>query len=283
MKNLLKTTLVVSALAIVFCSASLYAQPATYVPLEPSLPLNPGGAYPTTIDTYLPAAFRFALGIAGVLAFIMITFGGIKYATTDAISGKAEGRENIENAIWGLLVVLGAWAILNTINPQILSFNLLIKSPNLTNVVPGTTSKILPWYPLSAADVALNNSMKADLQNNYQVTTNSGPCTTPNIVTGCTNLVGLPNAAYVGVATLKSSCGSGCAVNITGGTEGGHETHGPNIPTLDLSKNSALDAYITSHAIGPPVQTSLGPVYTTTFGGRSAQFLNEGNHWHVKY
>lgn len=80
----------------------------------------------TTLETYLPNAFNLMVGIAAGLAFIMITWGGIVYATSDALSSKSEGRGYIENAVWGLLLVIGAWVILNTINPQILNFNLIL-------------------------------------------------------------------------------------------------------------------------------------------------------------
>ena len=55
---------------------------------------------------------------------MMIAFGGIQYMSTDAIHGKSEGRERITYALMGLLLVLFSWILLNTINPDILSFNL---------------------------------------------------------------------------------------------------------------------------------------------------------------
>ena len=68
--------------------------------------------------------FKFGIIIAGFLAVVMIAFGGIQYMSTDAIHGKSEGRERITYALMGLLLVLFSWILLNTINPDILSFNL---------------------------------------------------------------------------------------------------------------------------------------------------------------
>lgn len=108
-----------------------------YAVLAPLPGIGENGAK-TSLSSYLPAIFNLAIGIAAVLAFVMITFGGIMYATSDAITGKAQGREYLENAIWGLLLVIGAWVILNTINPKILDFKLTLTTPNVaSNTSPG--------------------------------------------------------------------------------------------------------------------------------------------------
>lgn len=87
----------------------------------------PGISGPTSLQNYLPSAFNLAVGIAVGLAFVMIVYGGVMYATSDALSNKSAGRDAIENAVWGLLLVIGAYTILYTINPQILNFDLNIK------------------------------------------------------------------------------------------------------------------------------------------------------------
>src|SRR5690606_22709225 len=66
---------------------------------------------------------------AGILAVIMITLGGIQYMTTDAISGKTEGKAVITRALLGLMLALASWLILYTINPNILNFSLNPQAP----------------------------------------------------------------------------------------------------------------------------------------------------------
>src|SRR5947208_2260654 len=73
----------------------------------------------TDLSKYLPGIFNLSIGLAAVLAFVMITFGGIMYMTSDAISGKSQGRKYVTDAIYGLLLVIGAWVILYTIDPKI--------------------------------------------------------------------------------------------------------------------------------------------------------------------
>lgn len=68
--------------------------------------------------------FTFGISIAGFLAVLMIAVGGIQYMSTDAISGKTEGKERITYAIMGLLLVLFSWVLLNQINPNILNLDI---------------------------------------------------------------------------------------------------------------------------------------------------------------
>jgi hypothetical protein len=136
--------------------------------------------------------------------------------------------------------------------------------------------------------------MRADLDTNYHVQVNAGPCINGEI-SGCTNLVGMPSNAFVGVTDLKTSCGTGCKVMITGGTEGGHLSHGPGQPKLDIANDPVLDAYIKNPANQTMRITNMpgyGDVYTVKLkNGQIVQFLEEGvgatgssgAHWHANF
>lgn len=260
-------------------------EPTEYTLLTP-LPGIGDDNNQTTLQDYLPQVFNLTIGIAAALAFIMLTFGGVTYAVSDSITGKNDGKKWIENALWGLLLVIGAYTILYTINPQILKFDLSITRPNIESTedieaVATGSGKILPGYKLSNEQVRLNNEMRTDLRDNYGVNVNSGPCVNGE-TQGCTNLVGMHGRAYVGVTKLKENCA--CNVTITGGTEGGHQTHGPNLTTLDLSKDPRLNAFVLANDFGPILKTTKGLVYSVRIGsGLTAVFLDEGNHWHVKF
>ena len=73
-----------------------------------------------TLTQYLSGVFLITIGIAGVLAVVMIVICGIKMMMSGSVSGKSAAKECITNAIFGLLIALGAWAILYTINPDLL-------------------------------------------------------------------------------------------------------------------------------------------------------------------
>lgn len=95
----------------------------------------------TDIQTYLPGVFKLAIGIAGVLAVLMIIIGGVEYITTDAIQGKSEGKARIQNALWGLVLVLVSWILLYTINPKLTVFNLNVETTTNTNQDSEQTSE----------------------------------------------------------------------------------------------------------------------------------------------
>ncbi len=78
----------------------------------------------TTIGGYVNIMFKIIIGIVGVLAVVMLVLGGVQYMSTDAISGKESGKETIQHALGGLILALGAFIILNTINPNILSLKI---------------------------------------------------------------------------------------------------------------------------------------------------------------
>ncbi len=251
----------------------------------------------TTLAKYLPAVFNLSIGVAAVLAFLVISYGGFTYMTTDAVFKKEEGRKHIENALYGLGLVIGAYILLYTINPQILNFDLNVVKPELKNLPAGviavnplggdsagSNGNVKPGYSMTDAQKADSLATKNKLYNDSggQINTQNGPCTNGG-TKGCTNLNDLPVAAVMGVETLQKVCKT--AIVITGGTEGGHVTHGQNDPVLDLGYgNTALDNCITSHST-KTVQTKLGPVYYVNINGSAGAYLRESNppHWHVIY
>ena len=101
---------------------------------------NPEGGELSNIDVsgdnalgqYLNIIIKLAIGLAAVLAVVMIVMGGIQYMTTELVSGKEDGKRRITNAVLGLLVALGAWLILYTINPNLLSTTLVIPKTQIS-------------------------------------------------------------------------------------------------------------------------------------------------------
>jgi hypothetical protein len=81
----------------------------------------------TVSATQGPGAFvanfySFALLIAGILALGAIVYGGIKYAASAGNpSAQSDGKEWVLSAIYGLLLLAGAYIILYTINPNLVN------------------------------------------------------------------------------------------------------------------------------------------------------------------
>ncbi|KKQ88061.1 MAG: hypothetical protein UT09_C0004G0003 [Parcubacteria group bacterium GW2011_GWF2_38_8] len=127
----------------------------TYTPLAPLPGLPEGIAFETDPDInscpfgkYLNIIIKLVIGFAAVLAMVMIVAGGIEYMTSELVSSKEAGKETIKNAILGLLIALGSYLILNTINPQLLSV-CLDKLPEATIVIEETPESSSPFTPIS--------------------------------------------------------------------------------------------------------------------------------------
>jgi hypothetical protein len=85
----------------------------------------PGTSPTNTIPGMVMNFYNFALIIAGMLAFGAIVYGGIKYAIGKGNpSSESEGRSWITAALLGLLLLAGAYIVLYTVNPEIVSLNI---------------------------------------------------------------------------------------------------------------------------------------------------------------
>jgi hypothetical protein len=75
------------------------------------------------LGEYINTVFEVALGILMVLAVIMIIISGVEYMTVESIYGKSDAKKRITGAITGLILALGIFVILKTINPELLKIN----------------------------------------------------------------------------------------------------------------------------------------------------------------
>lgn len=118
-KNVVKKTIrVLSVFLFVFGARMASA----YAILE-SIPGIAAGSAPP-LSTYLRAVFLTGIGLAGVLAVLMIIIGGIQYIGSGmSPSVKSDAKDRITNAVLGLLLALLSWIILNTIDPNLVSLN----------------------------------------------------------------------------------------------------------------------------------------------------------------
>ncbi len=84
------------------------------------------------LGNYLNTMIKLFIGLCAVLAVIMIVAGGIEYMGNDVISHKADGIEKIKGAVFGLVLALASFLILQEINPQLLNTSFDIKTVELT-------------------------------------------------------------------------------------------------------------------------------------------------------
>lgn len=231
------------------------------------------------LSKYINIMLKIFIGICAILAMIMITLGGLEYMTSELPGNKESGKNKITQAVLGLLLALGAWLILWTINPDLLVADLA----SLTDVVVEVDLESdVPQTPVNGKYV---NGTSVGV--NWETTSSMAPTTLPSWLKrnngecqtvgqkGCTSTRGLLgthiNAIHTGCPT--------CQLVLTGGTEfwehggrSGNTTHKPGSATVDLRRNPQLDAYLSG---GKPL------VKWQRYPEKGGLYLFEGNHWHI--
>lgn len=293
--------LAILAMIILPTTRALAADPYEYTVLAP-LPgtttgvCDPNAAQPdpnckTTLGKYLPGLFNLLIGLSAAFAVLMIVIGGLQYISTDAIQKKSEGKERIKNAVFGLVLVISAWLILNTINKNLLKIDLNIDTA--TTAAPGGTGGVLTAQFATGSDLLgitqefLSNVNRDNLER-MNVLVNNPPCTSDR-TSNCTNLNGLPAEMMESLVNLQKNCAgsrsdSFCAVVITGGTETSLHTagtsHGPGKSTVDLRQTDSLNKYLGNPSPQNGDTTEVGGL-KFTYESAGANSANTGSHWHV--
>lgn len=106
------------------------------------LPTEKVGEAPTTVvrgpAEYIIAIYRFGWGTALLLAMLMIVIGAIQYSISGGDTSKiADAKDRIFKAIWGVVLLLGAFLLLYTINPSLVS----LRNPQLIFIKPPAPPK----------------------------------------------------------------------------------------------------------------------------------------------
>lgn len=106
----------------------------------PEVPL-PGLSETTSplLPDYVKYIFNFAIGIAGLVAFGCLIYGGVRHLTSAGDpSATGDAKDQIFAGLIGLVVILGSYLLLTTINPQLIVINpTLVPSGLATTTMPG--------------------------------------------------------------------------------------------------------------------------------------------------
>lgn len=89
---------------------------------NPVFPVHLGVAIGGTSEVnglteYINVVYRYMTAIVLVVTIVMVTYGGFRYLMAATPLGVSDGKDIIKNGIVGMVLVLGAYVILNTINP----------------------------------------------------------------------------------------------------------------------------------------------------------------------
>lgn len=249
------------------------------------------------VGNYLSIIFKLAIGIISALAVIMLIVAGIQYMGEDSIFGKTKAKNQMTNAILGLLIALGSYAILYTISPDLIgNKGLSVKKVSMTldeavygpKATTGTGHRPdtdedgnkyycgnpeyiegKEWGKKEEEDALEEKLKEAGIE------INKGRCEK----IGQKNCTSLYQLEITKVIDFAKKCNN-CDVVITGGTEcwlHSKETpHRPGGQIVDLRTTNSVTSFIEKEA--EEGSSNLGPVFTKKDGSK---FLEEKDHYHV--
>ncbi len=93
----------------------------------------PGVDNASSFGSYVNALYALAISLAALIAVIKIIIAGAKYMLSDIVSSKSAAKDDIKNSLIGLLIIIGAVVILNTINTDLTNTNISADSVTLDN------------------------------------------------------------------------------------------------------------------------------------------------------
>lgn len=96
----------------------------------------------STLATFFNNLYKYLIGLAAVIAIIEIIWGGLEISTQDSVSKHADGKERIQQAVLGLVLVLAPVIVFSIINPSILNLSL-----NLPPLNTASTTQIQAQTP----------------------------------------------------------------------------------------------------------------------------------------
>jgi hypothetical protein len=116
-----------------------------------------------TFNEYINLLYVTSISVAALLAVVKIVIAGAKYMLSDVVTNKSDAKKDIKGALLGLLLIIGAVIILNTINPALTDGGL-----NITKI------KRVP-LSISAPSVRATGGQAIDQIAN-DIATAIGPC-----------------------------------------------------------------------------------------------------------
>lgn len=115
MKHLRTWFLFIPTLVVVFC-ASYTTLHAAFVPLVPIPQINYDQP---DFARFIETAYIIAVVVAAFIGVGKLILSGFKYVTSSVVTDKTDAKKDILQVFIGLLIVLGAVAILRTISPTV--------------------------------------------------------------------------------------------------------------------------------------------------------------------
>lgn len=227
--------------------------PAQFIPLT-QLPGLTNTATTSTLPGFLNSLYKICIGAAAVIAVLEIMFAGVQFMTSrGSVTSNEAAKSRIQNAIFGLVLVLSPTIVFKIINPSILNLDL-----NFSKLDPSMNK---------------NSSGKVDTAAAPVTGAPTGECTAaytaPKAVPGtAANVCSTADAAY---AAAPTSCCKGMSAGNTCCAKPASATTPPTTTPPATGKPSSPPAVTPAPA--PAADVYAWAVYTVPRGRTSPDSL----------
>ena len=295
---------------VIFAPAS--AQERKVVLLQPL----PGIANEVGLDAYVEGMFGVIIVVTGGASVIMLFAGSIQYMSTDAISGKTDGREKITDSMTGLALALSSWLIAAAIFGNLNADNdifipLIVESAKVEGEGEVPPDDDCPpdddprWNTFDSNEQAVRDRLRAGcIAVNSPTPCPEGisyECFTRRTGRRCTTVGGLTEDTITGAlnlidhcftledgTSLADSCEHSPLATISGGNETGHAVSGRGCGHGDGRK---IDISLTrdgGEVIRQCIEEVLGPLPLNRrvcgiVGGRNICVRRESTHLDIDF
>lgn len=118
-----------------------HAEVSPYIPLVglPGLPVE--GA--KSIPEYINQVYLLVIGIGALAGVLRIAWAGVKYSLSDVVTEKSEAKHDITGVLMGLAILLVPFAVLSTINPDLVNLNVLQNVEKINTDVSATDANYI--------------------------------------------------------------------------------------------------------------------------------------------
>lgn len=129
---------------------------------------------------YVAAVYKFLMVISAIAAAVMIVYGGFLYIAAASGAKVRQGRTIIVDAVIGLILILGTYVILNTVNPDTLKLNAV----KVSLVRPQEYSYMAGRYdaPNTMSDIGIQAGASPGDPTNHGIPSGSCPGRDPKYV-----------------------------------------------------------------------------------------------------
>ena len=214
-----------------------------------------------------------ALGVIAVIVMVYAGFKLVMSAGNENEWGKA--KELFQNVIIGIILILAAWLIIDTVLKGLTGKGLDGWTKELAAPVPNLSNPSITGNSnVAGAGQYTDTEARQALAAAGITVWESSP--------GATSLANINQATINEAVSLKQACG--CQVIVTGGTESGVHASGQYSHSsgykIDLDDTSGLNNYITSNYtyVGP--RSGDGALMYRSSDGKKI-YAKEGDHWDV--